>query len=145
MKVALRHQPELQDTEVLIQYPELSDKVKQIETVLLAMDKTITGKSEGVMYQLVPGEVYYIESVDKRTYIYCEKGVYEAGERLYQLEKILESSGFVRVSKNCIVNQWKLKAIRMLPNSHIEAILVNGEKVVVTRKYIADIRRVLEK
>ncbi|MBE5962986.1 MAG: LytTR family transcriptional regulator [Lachnospiraceae bacterium] len=145
MKIVMEQQRELQETEVRIRYQELSEQVKNIRAVLHAMDTNIAGKCDGNVYQLNTAEIYYIESVDKRTYIYCKNQVYETGERLYQLEEKLIDSGFVRVSKKCIVNKYKLKGMKILPNSHIEAMLSNGEKLLVTRKYISEIRKALER
>lgn len=145
MKVTLKHQPELIDTEVDVRYPKWSHRINHIEKLLLSFDKTISGKRDQVKYQFAPGDIYYIESVDKRTYLYSEQTVYEATERLYQLEELLKDAGFVRVSKNCIINQMYLRSIKMLSNSHVEAKLLNGEKIIVTRKYITSIREALER
>lgn len=145
MKVTMIHQPELIETEIDVRYPKWSARVKHIEKMLLSVEITIGGKCDNVTYRLTPGDIYYIESVDKRTYLYGEQMVYEATERLYQLEEMLKNIGFVRVSKKCLINQIYLQSIKMLPNSHVEAQLRNGEKVIVTRKYITNIREALER
>lgn len=38
-------------------------------------------------FLLSPSSVLYIESVDKKTFIYCQKEVYETPLRLYELEE----------------------------------------------------------
>lgn len=52
-------------------------------------------------------------------------------------------AGFVRVSKSTILNIERLKGVKTLVNSRLEAILSNGESICVTRKYLKDIREAL--
>ena len=56
---------------------------------------------------------------------------------------MLAHTGFVRVSKSMILNIEKLKGIKTLVNSRLEAILLNGESICVSRKYLKDIREAL--
>lgn len=137
--------PELSELEVVIRYQEMSGTVKKIENLLYAMDYQLVGTGEdGAQMQIPAGEVFYIESVDKQSFLYCENSVYASKQRLYQLEESLEFAGFVRVSKSCIVNIHYVKGVKPLRNSRIEAELTNQEKILVNRKYIPDIVRVLE-
>ncbi|HWQ74703.1 MAG TPA: LytTR family DNA-binding domain-containing protein, partial [Syntrophomonas sp.] len=46
----------------------------------------------------------------------------------------------VQVSKSCLINMNVLESIRTLFNSRLEATLINGEKVNVSRTYLAAIR-----
>ena len=59
-----------------------------------------------------------------------------SGETLAFLEKQLESSTFVRVSKNCILNLSLLESLRSFLNHRIEATMKNGERLMVTRNYL---------
>lgn len=144
MKITLEEKPEQEEIEVLVYYGEMSKEVRQLEETLHAFDYKIKCKDEAKEMWLMASEIYYIESVDKQTFIYGEKRVYRSDLRLYQLEEKLSLAGFVRISKSCIMNISKLKSIRSMINSRLEAMLVNGEQITVTRKYIADIRRKLE-
>ena len=90
--------------------------------------------------QVIKTPVYYIEAIDRRTYLYTASRVYESSENLLSLEKILEAAGFIRVRKNCIINKYKLRSMMISKNSHIEAVLSNDEHIVVTRSYIAGIK-----
>lgn len=135
---------ELSDIEVIIRCKRISGNIKRIENLLQSMEYTITGIDEGgEQIQIPSNEIFYIESVDKHSYVYCEKEVYASKQRLYQLTEELEAAGFVRVSKSCIVNIHYVKRIKPLANSRIEALLSNQEKILVNRKYIPDIMRSL--
>ena len=100
----------------------------------------IPAKYEDEIYKLYPTDIYYIETIDRRTYLYTASRVYESSENLLSLEKLLEAAGFIRVRKNCIINKYKLRSMMISKNSHIEAVLGNDEHIVVTRSYIAGIK-----
>jgi len=130
--------------EIIIRYAELTPEVERIHALLQALDKTIRCRVGNEEKLVNITDVYYFESVDKKTYIYCETAVYQTESRIYQLAQDLEPMGFVQISKAFIINTNMLDSIKPLLNSRIEATLKNGEKVYVTRKYLANIRRVLQ-
>lgn len=144
MRIFKEQHKELSDTEVLIRYAERTEQVDEIERLLHAMEKTIPARQDRKLITLFPKDIFYIESVDKKTFIYGQKEVYSSQDKLYQLEKMLADCGFLRIRKNCLVNRHKLASLKILPNSHIEASLKNGERLLVTRKYISAIRQSFE-
>ena len=66
---------------------------------------------------------------------------------LYLISKIkpdddeLKEYDFVKVSRTCLVNINELVHIKALANSRLEAELSNGEKIIVSRTYIPEIKR----
>ena len=88
-------------------------------------------------------DIYYIESVDKKTFVYLENAVYRTDFRLYQLKNKLQTYGFVQISKSCILNINVLDSIRPLFNSRMEATLKNGEKVNINRNYLIGVKKAL--
>ena len=89
-------------------------------------------------------DLYCIESVDKKTFVYLEESVCRTDFRLYQLTDELEHLGFVQISKSCILNINFLESIKTLGNSRMEAALKNGERLHVTRKYLNGIKQALQ-
>ena len=89
-------------------------------------------------------DIYYIESVDKKTFLYCEKEVYRTEFRLYQLMDMLSGLGFVQISKSYILNINTLDSIKPLLNKRMEATLKNGERLHVSRKYLTNIKHELQ-
>lgn len=83
--------------------------------------------------------------MDKRTFVYTKDMVFRTEKRLYQLEKELKKYDFVKVNRNCLVNIHELVHIKTLSNSRLEAELTNGEKIIVSRTYIPEIKRMLFK
>jgi DNA-binding LytR/AlgR family response regulator len=63
---------------------------------------------------------------------------------LYQINEKLAGLGFVQISKYCLININKLDKIIPLSNRRMEAVLKNGKRVFITRKYLYDIKKVLQ-
>lgn len=98
---------------------------------------------DAATYLCKVGDIYYIESVDKRTYIYTKEGCFESKNRLYELENSL-GGYFARCSKAMIVNLRKLSKVNSEFGGRMIAELLNGEKIIISRSYVKDIKRRLE-
>jgi DNA-binding LytR/AlgR family response regulator len=70
--------------------------------------------------------------------------VYRTKARLYQLIDDLEGAGFVQVSKSCLLNINTLESVKNIMNSRMEAVLSNGYRININRKFIALVRSKLE-
>ena len=84
--------------------------------------------------------IYYIESVDKHTYVYTKGDCYESRDRLYELEEKL-GTYFVRISKSMIVNLRKVRNVSAEPGGRMVAVLLNEERVIISRSYVKEIKR----
>lgn len=145
MIVKLEENLTLKELEVLIRYASMNETVQKLETLIRSVDKTIKCSLDERELWLPASDIYYIESVDKHTFVYSRKNVYRSEARLYQLLKELSEAGFVQVSKSCLINLNVLESIKPLMNSRLEATLSSGDRITVTRKYITDIRKKLER
>ena len=96
----------------------------------------IYGTDNGRQYKIRICDIYYAESVDNKTFIYTRDAVFRTELRLYQLSAKLKAYDFVQVSKFCLINMNVLESIRTLLNSRLEATLINGERVNVSRTYL---------
>ena len=85
-------------------------------------------------------QIYYIESVDKRTFVYTRDDCFECRDRLYELEVKL-GMYHVRVSKSMIVNLRKIRNVSAEPGGRMVAVLLNGERVIISRSYVREIKR----
>ena len=85
-------------------------------------------------------QIYYIESVDKHTYVYTKEDCYESRDRLYELEAKL-GTYYVRISKSMIVNLRKIRNVSAEPGGRMVAVLLNGERVIISRSYVKEIKR----
>ena len=119
--------------------------VKITEDIQSAIDildnncRVIPVVGEGKNLILPTDKIYYIESVDKRTYVYSKEGCYEAKYRLYELEELLNNY-FLRTSKAMIVNIRKIRSVKAEVNGRLTAELLNGERVIIARSYVKDLK-----
>ena len=132
------------DIEISISYPQKNKTVDRIVSLIKSLDRQIECYSGDSIKWINVSGIYYIESIDKRTIVFCEKGSYQVRKRLYQIYEELADSGFIQISKYCVLNVNKLVEIKQLLNSHLEAILSNGTHLYVTRKYLAGIKQMLQ-
>ena len=133
------------DIEISISYPQKDKTVDRIVSLIQSFDRQIECYSGDSIKWINASDICYIESIDKKTIVFCEKGSYQVRKRLYQMYEELADNGFVQISKYCILNINKLVEIKQLLNSHLEAVLSNGIHLYVTRKYLNGIKQTLQK
>lgn len=126
---------------VTIEYPEYTDFVRGLVRKIGSLDVCFNALSEDGQMRIALSDVYYIENVDRKLFLYTQKDVYRLDISMAETEKLSEDSDLVRISRTCIMNTLHLKGIRQLKNSHLEATLDNGEHLIVSRKYLRDIKR----
>jgi DNA-binding LytR/AlgR family response regulator len=144
MVVRLERNETQKDIEVLITYPKMNKFVERIVSLIKSLDLQIPCFSDNCIELINVSEIYYVESIDNKTIIHCDKNIYQAKARLYQIYERLKESGFIQINKYCIINIRKKKKIKQLGNSHLEAVLKNSHYLIVTRKYLADIKHLLK-
>lgn len=144
MIIKLEEDLSKKEIEVLIRYETMNKEVERITTILQSVDTQIKCKLDDSDIFVNASDVYFFESVDKRTFVYCEQSVYRTEYRLYQLAKDLGHLGFVQINKACILNINVLASVKPLLNSRMEATLKNGERLYITRKYLDNIKQTLQ-
>jgi DNA-binding LytR/AlgR family response regulator len=132
------------DIEVSIIYPEKNKTVERLISFINSLSIKIEGYAEDSVKQINVPDIYYIESEDKISVIYSENEYYRTKYRLYKISEKLAGLGFVQISKYCLININKLEKIIPLSNRRMEAILKNGKRVFITRKYLYDIKKILQ-
>lgn len=123
---------------------EESREITEIVRFVKSRQGQLTGVVEGTQYELPISDVFYIEGVDNRVFIYCENQVYETRPKLYELEEALREKHFLRVSKSVLLNLMKIESIKPSLNSRFVAVLQNGEQVIVSRKYVPELKKALK-
>lgn len=129
--------------ELEIRCHEVTEQIKEIVTFVKSRQGQLTGIIEGKQYEVPVTDVYYVEAVDNTVFIYGQQKVYESRQKLYELEGILREKYFLRVSKSLILNLMKVKSIKPALNGRYSAILQGGEEIIISRKYVSDLKRAL--
>jgi Response regulator of the LytR/AlgR family len=122
----------------------MDDRLKKLVNMIRQYYFSLQGISNNESYTIPLEDILYIDSVDGRTFLYCNSRVYEYKDTLASLEQMLIHTSFVRISKNCIMNLNELKSVRSYLNHRMEATMKNGEKLIVSRGYIDHLKRKLE-
>lgn len=103
----------------------------------------VCGNKEGKLHQVRLSDIYYFEVVDGNSFIYTKREVFTVKEKLYEFEKISLKSSLFRCSKSMILNADKIEYVQPSISGRFEAVLSNGETVIISRKYVNDLRQKL--
>ena len=126
---------------VTIEYPEYTESVKGLIKKIESLDVSFSVTAEDRQLRIARSDVYYLEIVDRKAFLYTGKDVFRLDASMQEILNLSTDSDLVRISRTCIMNTLHLTEIRQLKNSHLEATLDNGEKLIVSRKYLRDIKR----
>lgn len=143
MIIRICEDPETMDTEVVIRCRKTDEKILKIMATLRAFDDKITGIKNGETYILEAEKILYIDTADKKTFLYTRDEVYETALKLYELEERLASNDFFRASKSSIVNFNEIQSLRPEFGGRMILTMTNGEKMVVSRQYSGIIKEKL--
>lgn len=132
------------ENEVLVRYSTLSPEVNQIICILKNENRKLLGISNDEKVVVDISEILYIESVDGRSYAYTQNDVIKLEYTLLQLEQLIGEISFFRCSKSMIINIDKVKSLRSLASNRIDAMMCNGEHVMISRTYASDFRKRLK-
>ena len=135
-----RDKPELLE----IHCHRISDEVREIIAFVKSRQGQLTGTADERQYEIAVSDVFYIESVDNRNFIYTKEKVYETRQKLYELEEMLKEKHFLRVSKSTLLNLMKVSSIKPALNSRFVAVLFSGEQIVISRKYVPALKQTLK-
>ena len=144
LKLNVRKIKKDEQEEVEIRCHEIDDCVREIVSFVKSRQGQLSGTLDGGQYEIPLTDILYIESVDNRTFLYTAKSTYESKQRLYELEEMLRQRSFLRVSKACILNLMKITHIKPSPGSRFIAVLSNGEEVIISRKYVTELKKTLK-
>ncbi len=143
MQVTFEKADSPEKEEALIKAQTITDDIKAAIELLEGGKRKIPLLKDGETVLLETTAFYYIESVDKRTFVYSKDDCFETRLRLYELEETL-GAYFLRISKSMIVNLKKIKGVKSDLSGRMEATMLNGEKIVISRSYVKEIKRRLD-
>lgn len=143
IKITVEELPAGAEEEIIIRCASPDEEILKLIYTLKARRDKLPCIEEGSIVMVEPRSVYYFESVDDRVFAYCESKVYEIRRKLYELEQQFENTDFLRISKSVIVNLSKVKRLTPGFNGRFEALLDNGERVIISRQYVPSLKKKL--
>lgn len=69
--------------EIIIKCPKTDGRIARLIEQIEQLEITLAGKKNGSIYSLVANNLYYIESVDNKSYLYDQTDIYESDVKLY--------------------------------------------------------------
>lgn len=143
MKIVINVEENIKETEITISCNRLTPEIENMLATLRILDKQLVASKDGETYILDVSQVVYMESVDRKTFVYTENDVYESALKLYELERQLDECGFFRASKSCLVQLKYIKSLKADIDRKIRVTLENGERIMVSRAYAEELRKKL--
>jgi len=143
MKITLNQDPSFSETEVIINCPQADEDILRMVAMLRIYQKKLVGILGGERRLLDVKDILYIDTADKKTFLYTEKAVFESALRLYELEDALRELDFLRAGRSVIVNFRRVQSIRPELGGRLLVTMDNGEQVYVSRQYAGDMKEKL--
>lgn len=140
MKVTIHRDNSLSKDEVILQCTEENEYIDNIYNFISTVDKHIIAFNNDEKRVVGLEEIYYFESVDKKTFIYLQDSVLECSLRLYQIEEKLMVDNFFRATKSTIVNIRYIKKIVLMINRNLTVTLSNDEKLIISRRRVKEFK-----
>ncbi len=141
MKISINIDPDLIDTEIVINCSGLTAETEKIIAALRMADNQLTVIKDGETHILDISRIAYIETVDRRTFVYTESDCYESKLKLYEMEEKLCSGSFLRISKSCIVRLKYIRSLKADLDRRIRITLENGEQLIASRQYADELKK----
>ena len=91
-------------------------------------------------YLLNIDSIYYIDLIDKNTFIFTKDDCFESPLWLYQIEELLNED-FIRASKSTLFNMQHIKSLKADIGSRVIVYLDNGDQILVSRKYAKEFKK----
>ena len=135
MKLTARKDETLDNDYVDVMYRELTPAIQQIFQICEEAGSILLCEKDNAIHRVDVNDILYIEWVDSKSCIYTKDEVYTMSTSLSQIEEVLKEQNFIRTSRMCLVNIYKIKSVSNGLQFRLTVEMVNGEKVVINRSY----------
>ena len=111
MKVRIELDPQMDEPEMIIRAPRLTEDVARLQQLILEQKMTpLTFYKDRSEYFVDVSKILFFETDGEKIYGHTREEAYEVRQKLYELEEILPIA-FCRISKSTIVNTKQIYAI----------------------------------
>ena len=141
MKVSVKQISPDKEEQAIIQCYEVTDDVKSIVSFIKSTGATLGGYIGERARQIPLQDIFFVEAVDNKVFAYTAKKVYELKCKLYEFATQYESRKFFRCSKSFVINLMKVDNVQPILNGRFAATLFNGEKVIISRQYVPELKK----
>ena len=111
MKVRIELDPQMDEPEMIIRAPRLTEEVTRLQQLILEQNMMpLTFYKDRSEYFVDVSEILFFETDGEKIYGHTREEAYEVRQKLYELEEILPIA-FCRISKSTIVNAKQIYSI----------------------------------
>ncbi len=140
MKLHIEESSHFEEVDITIKCPSVDKELSKLIEKIRLYGFALFCRKDETTYLIKPSDIFYVESVEDKTYVYCKQEVYCSDLKLYEMEDKLPSNMFIRVRKNCILNMNYISNFKSRLNGKIEACLNNDEKIEIARHYVTELK-----
>ena len=144
MKLLKTREENLDENYLELHYDEIDSETAAVLERLRPALKYIEGIADGKRLTFPLSDIFYFETVDRKTFGYTADTCLEVKETLQSIIDDHKDAGFVRISKSCIANMYKIKRLQGDLNMRTLIYLKNDECLVMNRGYRAEFYEALE-
>lgn len=144
MQVEIKIDANCTETKVIVLTDKMTDEINEL-VKRISDDPlfVLVGFQDDSISILNPDKIVRIYSANQKVYALSDNVEYTVRLRLYELERRLNSLGFVRISNSEIINITKVKSFDLSFSGTICVKLQNNSVSYVSRRYVAKIKQVL--
>jgi len=141
LKIDIQVDERATELSISITCNHLTPEIEKLLATLRMMNRQLAVKKNEDIYLLDVTEAMYIESIDRKCFVYTQNDTYESNFKLYELEQQLEECGFFRVSKSCLIHLQSIKSLKTDINRRIRITMSNGEQIIASRQYADELKK----
>lgn len=134
LRVNYNRDPALKEDWIDVCYREENEQIEIVRNFFSSL-QSITGKKEDEVCVLHPGSIFYLESVDRKLFAYQMQEIYQLDYSMKHFLDCFGGNGFVQISKNTIVNLYRVKEVKTDLNMRLKLVMDNDEMLVLNRTY----------
>jgi DNA-binding LytR/AlgR family response regulator len=144
MKLTINTDERYAETEIVVNCCRMGDDIEKLLAAIRLFDMKCIGLKNGQQCFIDAAQIIYIESTDKRTFLYTSTDVYESPYRLYELEEKLTGQNFLRASKNCLFSVIHIQSLKSDLEQRLLLTMEENIKIIVSRQYSSSVKEKLE-
>jgi len=145
VKINININEEYKEMEVTVNCSRIDTALEKVIASLRVLDSRLTGIKDSQTFILEAAKVLYIDTVDKKTFLYTSEDIYETPLKLYELEDLLSGSDFFRAGKSSIINFSRIKSLQSDIDGKLIVTMENKEKLIVSRQYAVILKEKLRR
>ncbi|MBE1553043.1 LytTR family DNA-binding domain-containing protein [Sporosarcina limicola] len=145
MKISLNIDANYEENKVTIQCKELDDSIQEILDFFKGREtEFLVGKDGEMQHILKPEDIHYFHTEADGVVAVTADGSFKLKEKLYELEQLLPSNKFIRLSKSVIANLHELSRFEASFNGTLCVYFKSGAKEYISRTYVNTIKDTLK-